>query len=186
MAHPTLTSNHERNTSNTMSERHAQHSHLTMREHIPQPCQKGPTLTFTSMIGHTYYHMWKGTALTSTNMIGHTYYHLWKGPALTIIIMIGHTYYHMWEGPALTSDHVGSNPTIILEWLCTYIWPWKEPILPCQKGSALTSDHVGANPAVISEWLCTYIWSCGIQSHNHTRMALHLHLIMWEPIPQSY
>ena len=41
-------------------------------------------LTFTSMIGHTYYHLWKGTTLTSTSMVGHTYYHLWKGLALTI------------------------------------------------------------------------------------------------------
>ena len=30
MARPTLTSDHERNTSNTMLERHTQHSHLTM------------------------------------------------------------------------------------------------------------------------------------------------------------
>ena len=41
-----------------------QHSHLTMRGTHPTPCQKGKTLTFTSMIGHNYYHLWKGTALT--------------------------------------------------------------------------------------------------------------------------
>ena len=54
-------------------------------------------------------------------MIGNTYYHLGKAPALTTIIMIGHTYYHMWKGPSLTTDHVGANPKVISEWLCTYI-----------------------------------------------------------------
>ena len=73
------------------------------------------------MIGHTYYHLWKGTSLTTTSMIGHTYYHLWKGTTLTITSMIGHTYYHLWKGSALTSDHVGANLTVILEWFCTYI-----------------------------------------------------------------
>ena len=32
----------------------------------------------------------------------------------------------------------------------------------------------------------TYNWSCGSQSHSHIRKSLNLHLIMWEPIPQSY
>ena len=27
-----------------------------------------------------------------------------------------------WKGSALTSNHVGTNPTIATEWLCTYIW----------------------------------------------------------------
>ena len=84
---PTLASDHGRNTSTTMSERHVQHSHLTMggthprtmsqrpntyiwpwEEHIQEPCQKFLALTFTSMIGHTYYYLWKGTTLTSTSM----------------------------------------------------------------------------------------------------------------------
>ena len=34
-----------------------QHSHLTMRGAHPTPCQKGIALTFTSMIGHNYYHL---------------------------------------------------------------------------------------------------------------------------------
>ena len=97
MACPALTSNHERNTSKTMLERLAQHSHLTMRgtnlviyvrkaqhSHLtmrgthPTPCQKETTLTFTSMIGHNYYHLWKGTALTSdlkSSKMNSTYIH---------------------------------------------------------------------------------------------------------------
>ena len=34
-----------------------QHSHLTMRGIHPTSCQKGIALTFTSMIGHNYYHL---------------------------------------------------------------------------------------------------------------------------------
>ena len=44
-----------------------------------------------------------------------------NGSTLTTISMIGHNYYHLW-GPALTFDHVGANPTVISEWICTYIW----------------------------------------------------------------
>ena len=73
------------------------------------------------MIGHTYYHMWKGPTLTTISIIGHTYYHLWKGLALTTSGMVGHNYYHPWKGPALTTDHVGTNPIVISECLCTYI-----------------------------------------------------------------
>ena len=59
-----------------------QHSHLPMRGTHPTPCQKGIALTFTSMIGHNYYHLWKGTTLTSTGMIGNTIHNPWKGSTL--------------------------------------------------------------------------------------------------------
>ena len=201
---PPLTSDHGRNTFTTMLERNLQHSHLTMggthpramlerfntyiwpwEEQIQEPCQKGPAITFTSMIGHTYYHVWKGPVLTTIIMIGHTYYHLWKGPTLATISMIGHTYYHLWKGPSLTTiSMIGHAYYLLWKGLAlttsgmvghNYYHPWK--------GSALTTDHVGANPIVISEWIYTYIWSCGSQSHSHIRMDLHLYLIMWEPIP---
>ena len=159
----------------------AQHLHLTMggthpppcqkgmlnthiwpwEEHIQEPCQKGPTLKITSMIGYTYYHLWKGPALTTINMIGHTYYHLWKGPTLTITSMVGRTYYHIWKVPALIITSIIGH---------TYYHLWKD--------SALTTDLVGSNPTIISEWICTYIWSCGRKSHSHIIMALHLHLTM--------
>ena len=154
MAHPTLTSDHERNTSNTMSERHAQHSHLTMIGTNPVMLERPNTYihqhdttqllsfmkrhntTFTSMIGHTYYHLWKGSALTTASMIGHNYYHLWKGTTLTSTSMVGHTYYHLWKGTALTITSMVGH---------TYYHLWK--------GYELTYDHVGANPIVTSEWL---------------------------------
>ena len=72
---PTLTFDHESNTCTIMSERHAQHSHLTMGGTYPPPCKKGPTLTSNDMIGHTIYHPRKGSTLTSTGIVGHTIYY---------------------------------------------------------------------------------------------------------------
>ena len=98
MAHPALTFEHERNTSNTMSERHAQHSHLTMEGTYPRTMSER---TSTYIHHHDRTHLLPSVeriALTSTSMIGHTYYHLWKGSALI-------------------SDHVGTNPIVTSEWL---------------------------------------------------------------------
>ena len=44
--HPALTSDHVGTNPIIILESHTQHSHLTMWEHLPQPCQKGPALTF--------------------------------------------------------------------------------------------------------------------------------------------
>ena len=46
MVHLALISDHVGINPIIILERHAQHSPLTMWEPIPQPCQKGPTLTF--------------------------------------------------------------------------------------------------------------------------------------------
>ena len=51
------------------SERHAQHSHLTMWEHIPQPCQKGPALTSDNQCQ-------KGLALTFDHARNQSYVHV--------------------------------------------------------------------------------------------------------------
>ena len=53
-----------------------------------QSHQKGPVLTFTSMIGHTYYHLWNGSTLIITSMVGHTYYHLWNSSALISDLLV--------------------------------------------------------------------------------------------------
>ena len=53
----------------------------------------------------------------------------------------------------------GTHPASMLEWLNTYIQPWKDLILPCQKGSALTSAH-------------------GRNQSYHVRKDLYLHLSM--------
>ena len=45
MAHPALISDNVGTNPIIISERHTQHSHINMWEHIPQPCQKGPALT---------------------------------------------------------------------------------------------------------------------------------------------
>ena len=53
----------------------------------------------------------------------------------------------------------GTHLASMLERFSTYIQPWKELILPCQKGSALASSH-------------------GRNQSYHVRKALHLHLPM--------
>ena len=120
------------------------------------------------------------------------------------------------KGSALTSDHVRTHcvgralhlhPTMFkntaLEGLHTYIWPCLKTLH--QKGSALTFDHVwthcikrplsprlripgnwpGAS-IILKNGINPYIWSSGKTSLNHIRMALHLYMIMWDSIPQSY
>ena len=71
--------------------------------------------------------------------------------------------------PTLTSDH-GRNTSK------THVRNAQQshPTSSCQKGSALTSD------LILLERLCTYI------RPHLVRKALHLHLIMWEHIPQSH
>ena len=80
----------------------------------------------------------------------------------------------------------GTHPSFMLERLCTYIWPWEEPIQhSCQKDPALTSDHErnqssihvrkalhlhltmrGTHPSFMSERLFTYIWPWEEHIHN--------------------
>ena len=65
--------------------------------------------------------------------------------------------------PAITSDHVGTNPIIILERPNTYIWSthdWRKA------STSLFDQHM------IKDRYCTYIWS----THDQ-RKAQHLYLI---------
>ena len=103
MAYPTLISDHVGTNPIIILERHAQHSHLTMWEPIPQPCQKGPVVTFDTCeerIQHacskrlnTYiWHMWginpsymlkNDLHLHSTHARNQSNMHVRKGSALT-------------------------------------------------------------------------------------------------------
>ena len=177
-----------------------------MRGTHPTPCQKGTTLTFTSMIVHNYYHLWKGTSHTSTSMIGHNYYHLWKGTALTSNLDSSerhNTYIHQHDRTQLLSS-VKSHDTHIhkpsrthllpsVERHCTYIWPWliRKALNPRLKvpgnwpgasiqrmATTFISDQVGTHPSITSEWPCAHIWSYKTTSHNHIRMALSPRLII--------
>ena len=73
----------------------------------------------------------------------------------------------MWEpnpksyqnGSALTSDHVGSNPTGISEWLCTYIWSCgSQSHSHIRMALHLHLTMEGTNPITMSEGYSTYIW----------------------------
>ena len=66
------------------------------------------------------------------------------------------------KGSALISDHVGTNPIIILERHAqhSHLTMWELIPQPCQKGLALTYDHERN------------------QSSIHVKRALHLHLTM--------
>ena len=64
MARPALKSDHERNTSNTMSEKHTQHSHLSKRETNPVMSERPNTHT-RSWEEHIQEPYWKGSTLIS-------------------------------------------------------------------------------------------------------------------------
>ena len=102
MAHPTLISDHVGTNPIITLERHAQHSHLTMWEHIPEPCQKGPALTSDNERNQSSHSMLERPS---------TYIESCEEPILPTCQ----------KGSALTSDHVGTHPTVRSEWLCTYI-----------------------------------------------------------------
>ena len=57
------------------------------------------------------------------------------------------------EWPALTSDMEGNNPLTMIEWKQPlYLIKWEHIPYSHQNGHAFTSDHVGTHPIVISEW----------------------------------
>ena len=143
MAHPTLISDHVGTNPIIISERHAQHSHLTMWEPIPQPYQKGPALTFDTCeepIQHTcskrlctyIRHMRE----TNPTCMFERALHLHPTHARNQSNM------HVWKSSALTSD------------TC------KEPIQhACSKGIC-TYIHPDRNTSYHSDGRdCTHIWS---------------------------
>ena len=154
MAHPALTSDHERTKSNTMSERHAQHSHLTMRGTNPVIYVRKAQHSHLTMRGtNTVIYVRKALHLHST--------------------MQGTNPTYMSKGSALTSDHVGTNPIVTSEWICTYIWSCRNQYYNhiINAHPTLTSDHVGTNPTTLSERPNTHIWPCRNTSHNPFRKA---------------
>ena len=141
---------------------------------------------------------WPSTSILPENGIQHLYLIMWE-----------HIPQSHQSGSTLTSDHGRNQSSHHVRMAMTLHLTMGGPILPpCQNGFALTSDHVGTHPIVTSKWpsapswvflvtdqvplfswimaFNTYIWSCGNTSSNHIRMALHLYMIMWEHIPQSY
>ena len=141
MAHPELISDHVGTNPIIISERHTQHSYLAMWEHLPQPCQKGPALTFINQcqkgsaltLGHARNQssMPKGSTLTSENQCQ-------KGSALISDNQCK-------KGSTLIFDHARNQSSMSK---CSTLTSDNQ----CQKGSTLTSDHVGTNPTVTSEW----------------------------------
>ena len=54
---------------------------------------------------------------------------------------------------ALISNHLGTNPIVILEWISTHIWHGRSQSSHYDRMVvSLTSDHVGTDPTVKSEW----------------------------------
>ena len=105
MDHPTLTFDHVGTNPIIILERNAQHSHLTMWEHIPQPCQKGPTLTSNNQCQ-------KGSTLTVNHARNQS--SMSKGSALTFDNQCQ-------KCLALIFDHV-RNQSSMPKALYTYIW----------------------------------------------------------------
>ena len=151
-------------------------------EHIQEPYQKGSTLTSDHGRNTSKNHVRK--AQHSHPIMGGTH-------PRTILERLG-TYILPWD-EHINHVRMDQHLYITMRWThhheiraqhlyLTMGWTHQ----PCQKGSTLISDH-GMNTSTMSEGLYTYIWSCGMNtSHSHIKMALHLHLIMWEHIPQSH
>ena len=161
MACPTLTFDHERNTSNTMSERHAQHSHLTMWEHIhnlvrkaqhSHPIMGGTHPRTISKRLSTHIRPWeehiqepyrKGSVLISDHGRNTSNIHVRKAhPALTSDHGRNTSNNHVIKAcPALTSDH-GRNTS------CIHV----------KKAQHSHLIMGGTNLVSMSDRLCTYIW----------------------------
>ena len=142
MAHVTLRFGHVETNPIIISKKHTQHSHLTMWKPIPQPCQKGPTLTFDTCeepIQHTcskrintYIWNMRGTNPTymfkkdlhlhSTHVRNQSNMHVWKGSALTSDTCEESIQHTCLEGCTFTSDQVGTNPIVISEWALVPEW----------------------------------------------------------------
>ena len=176
MACPKFISYHVGTNPIITSERHAQHSQLTMWEHIPRTCQKGPTLTFDHERNQPSHLCQKGPALIFDHARNQSYLHVER--ALHLHLIMRRTNPACQKGSALISDHVGTNPIVTSEWPYTYIWSCRNqsyshirmalsprPSIPGnwsgtsiqRMAIVLISDHVGTNSTVISEWLNTHI-----------------------------
>ena len=170
-------------------ERHCTHIHQHGRTHLLPYVERNCTYNHQHDRTHllssvkrisTYNHLHDRTQLLSsmerhnTHIHQHGRTHLLPSverQALTSTSMIGQTYYHLWKGSTLTSDHVGTNPTVTLEWISVLDWgflitdqvppfkEWKHPLylikwehIPQshQNGHALISDHVRTHLIVIS------------------------------------
>ena len=151
MAHPTLISNHVGTNLIIISERNAQHSHMTMWEHLPQPCQKVPALTSVNQCQ-------KGSALT----LGHVRNQssMLKGSALI-------SKNQCQKGSTLTSDNQCQKGSALILDTC------EEPIQHARsKGICTYIQHMrGTNTTCMFERACTHIWSSRNQSYSHIRMA---------------
>ena len=129
-----LTYDHVGTNPKIISKRNAQHSHLTMWEHLPQPCQKGLALTSVNQCQKgfsTYTRPWEEPILHVEKAL---HLHL-----KTNVIKDQHLYSTMqgtnpscWKGSALTSDN------------------------QCQKGLALIFIHA-RNESFMLKGLCTCI-----------------------------
>ena len=161
---------------------------MTMWKQIPQPYQKGPTLTSDNQcqkglaltLGHTRNQssMLKGSALTSDNQCQ-------KGSALIFnharnqsFIPKGLCTYilqpmseglctHIWSCRNQSYSHIvmDLNPRLSFpgNWLGASI-QWME--------TSLIYDQVGTHPSITSEWPCAYIWSCKTTSYSRIKKSL--------------
>ena len=90
------------------------------------------------------------------------------------------------KGAAPTSDHVGTNPSVTSEWLCTHIWSCKTTShshIRMALGPRLIIPGNWPGASIPRMEFSSYIWSCRNQSYSHIRMAQHSHLTWKEPNP---
>ena len=122
-------------------------------EHIQNPCRKGPALTSDLILSerlctyirphivrkalhlHQTSSCQKGSLILSERIFTYIRPHLVRKALHLYLIMWEHILQSHQNGSALIYDHVGTHPTITLEWIFT--------------------NQVGTHPIITSECLCT-------------------------------
>ena len=96
---------------------------------------------------------WPCTYIWSCETTSHNHIKMALSPRLSIL--------GNWPGTsiqrmeiALISDHVGTNPTVMLEWLNTHIWHGRNQSSHHDRmAQPLHLNMEGTNPLTMSEWL---------------------------------
>ena len=165
---PALISDHVGTNPIIISERNAQHSHLTMWEHIPQNCQKGPTLTFDHARNQSSTHVKKDLHLHST-MRGTNPSYMLKGLCTYIRPCEEPIQPTCQKGSTLTFAHATNQSSIHV----------RRALSPRLR---IPGNWPGASIQIMA--FNTYILSCRNQSYSHIRMAQHSHLT-WKVLYQN-
>ena len=124
----------------------AQHLQLTIRGTNP-PCQKALHLHLTTNVRRACTHIW------SCRNQSYSHIRMAPSPRLSYLVTEQVPPFQEWHS-VLISDHVWTNPTVISEWISTYIWHVRNNSSHHDRmDQPLHLTMEGTNPLTMSEWL---------------------------------